>query len=340
MAEVSPAKEPAAARDSPVSSSASAAESNPAPVVPPAVSKLADDMPVDPRLRPTAHRTPPRADLEPFPSLAPSPSPPPLPQPAAPTRPAAPVPVPLRVDRVAATGDVRTARSATVPTTPTVAEQASPYLHDASYPTSTAPAPFGYDPHDAYAAFRHDPYTTYLPTPTPDPTAAAAAQRMLQAMVDHQRRFHAAAAAAAAAVSPTVEYAGGKPKVSPLLVEGGYAHAHAGYAAVDLAQHVPGEMFAPRALIRNPKILLLDESTSALDAESEALVQRALDAAAVGRTTIVVAHRLSTVQNADLIVVLQNGRAVEQGTHRQLIAAKGVYFGLVQTQMEIKPAAA
>ncbi|KNE72787.1 hypothetical protein AMAG_17115 [Allomyces macrogynus ATCC 38327] len=95
-----------------------------------------------------------------------------------------------------------------------------------------------------------------------------------------------------------------------------------------------------RALIRNPKILLLDESTSALDAESEALVQRALDAAAVGRTTIVVAHRLSTVQNADLIVVLQNGRAVEQGTHRQLIAAKGVYFGLVQTQMEIKPAAA
>ncbi|MCX7970196.1 MAG: lipid A export permease/ATP-binding protein MsbA [Negativicutes bacterium] len=87
-----------------------------------------------------------------------------------------------------------------------------------------------------------------------------------------------------------------------------------------------------RAILKNPQILILDEATSALDAESERLVQEALDRMMVGRTSLVIAHRLSTVQRADLIVVLERGRIVEQGRHEQLINLGGLYTALYKVQ--------
>ncbi len=87
-----------------------------------------------------------------------------------------------------------------------------------------------------------------------------------------------------------------------------------------------------RALIRNPKILLLDEATSALDNQSERIVQDALDKAKLGRTTIIIAHRLTTIRNADLIVGFEGGKVKEKGTHEELMKTKGIYYELVNRQ--------
>jgi ATP-binding cassette subfamily B protein len=84
-----------------------------------------------------------------------------------------------------------------------------------------------------------------------------------------------------------------------------------------------------RTILRDPPVLVLDEATSALDTATERALQRALDELALGRTTITIAHRLSTVRDADLIAVLDGGRLVESGTHDDLVAAGGRYAGLV-----------
>jgi ATP-binding cassette subfamily B protein len=83
-----------------------------------------------------------------------------------------------------------------------------------------------------------------------------------------------------------------------------------------------------RTLLRDPRVLVLDEATSALDTETERAVQMAFDALAQGRTTITIAHRLSTVRNADQIVVLDHGRIAEAGTHGSLLADNGRYAAL------------
>jgi subfamily B ATP-binding cassette protein MsbA len=87
-----------------------------------------------------------------------------------------------------------------------------------------------------------------------------------------------------------------------------------------------------RAILKDAPVLLLDEATSALDTESERAVQAALEGLMKGRTTIVIAHRLSTVENADRIVVMSRGRIVETGTHSALLARGGVYAGLHRLQ--------
>ncbi len=94
-----------------------------------------------------------------------------------------------------------------------------------------------------------------------------------------------------------------------------------------------------RALLADPRILILDEATASIDTETELLIQQALERLLAGRTAFVVAHRLSTIRNADKIVVLQHGRIVEMGNHQQLMAKRGAYFNLVQAQFRfLRPA--
>jgi ATP-binding cassette subfamily B protein/subfamily B ATP-binding cassette protein MsbA len=88
-----------------------------------------------------------------------------------------------------------------------------------------------------------------------------------------------------------------------------------------------------RAILASPQILILDEATSNLDTESEQLIQASMSTLLAGRTTFVIAHRLSTVRRADLILLMEEGRVIERGTHDELMSARGVYYDMVQRQI-------
>jgi ATP-binding cassette, subfamily B, bacterial len=91
-----------------------------------------------------------------------------------------------------------------------------------------------------------------------------------------------------------------------------------------------------RAVYRNPEYLFLDEATSALDARNEVVIMNHLRQFCTGRTAIVIAHRLSTVKNADHILVMDAGHVVEQGTHQTLVRRQGLYFNLVKNQLDLE----
>ena len=111
---------------------------------------------------------------------------------------------------------------------------------------------------------------------------------------------------------------------------------HVGEKGLQMSGGQKQRIAIARAILRNPKVLLLDEATSALDAESERVVQRALDGLTEGRTTVVVAHRLSTVKNATSIAVVYGGQLVELGSHDELMTLSGRYANLVQTQHRVE----
>ncbi len=108
-----------------------------------------------------------------------------------------------------------------------------------------------------------------------------------------------------------------------------------GQEGIGLSQGQKQRLLIARAVYKDPEYLFFDEATNALDANNEKIIMEQLNQFFRGRTVVIVAHRLSTVKNADQIVVLDKGRIIEQGTHGELTAIKGAYYQLVKNQLEL-----
>jgi ATP-binding cassette subfamily B protein len=123
-----------------------------------------------------------------------------------------------------------------------------------------------------------------------------------------------------------------------MTLEKGY-DAEIGERGVTLSGGQKQRIAIARALLANPRILILDDSTSSVDARTEMMIQRALENLMVGRTTFIITHRLSTIRNADLIVMMERGRIVEMGSHEELLALRGLYANIHGTLTEMEAAA-
>ena len=107
-----------------------------------------------------------------------------------------------------------------------------------------------------------------------------------------------------------------------------------GFGYKDLSGGERQRISIARSILRNPKILILDEATAAMDTETERKIQTAIEKLSKGRTTITIAHRLSTLRDADKLIVIENGKVPEAGTHLELINKKGIYYKLYKLQMD------
>ena len=112
-------------------------------------------------------------------------------------------------------------------------------------------------------------------------------------------------------------------------------HTKIGVTGVELSGGQKQRILIARAVYKNPSFIFLDEATNALDAKNERVIVENLNEFYKGRTVVIVAHRLSTVKNADNIIVLEGGRVAETGNHESLIAQRGAYFNLVRNQLEL-----
>ena len=107
-----------------------------------------------------------------------------------------------------------------------------------------------------------------------------------------------------------------------------------GFGYKDLSGGERQRLSIARSILRDPKILILDEATAAMDTETERKIQTAIERLSKGRTTITIAHRLSTLRDADKLIVIENGKMPEAGTHLELINKKGIYYNLYKLQLD------